>query len=184
MARVDVRVDDFEDGALPRVCASSGAPADGLYKVEATYKPSWPAVFIVLGPIGWLVMLVAAAGNTRRVTGLVPFADAAHQRMVRVRWVNWRRALEVAAGTVVGVVLLALLNQTTVAIVVAFVGVAVTIGFWVAGSRPPGSVGVKLARNGRSIEMVNVSDAFIAGYREQEVRRRAVRQHTTDSSGV
>lgn len=35
MTTVELRVDDFEDGVLPQVCASSGRPTGSLYRFRA-----------------------------------------------------------------------------------------------------------------------------------------------------
>ena len=182
VTRMSVRIEDFEDGALPRLCASSGESADRLYAMTAAYKPSWPVVFVVLGPVGWIVMLVVAAGSDRRVTGYVPFADVAQQQMRSRRWANWRHALEAFGASALAGVLLGVAHLGVAAVGVALVGLLATSGFWAAGARPRGSIGVKLARNGRSVEFSDVSPAFARRYHDQESQRLAARQALADLS--
>jgi hypothetical protein len=46
VARVAVRVVDFGDGVLPRVCASSGDEATRLHRMQARHNPWWPLALI------------------------------------------------------------------------------------------------------------------------------------------
>jgi hypothetical protein len=176
MARLTVRVDDFEDGAFPRVCVSSGDPADRPYELTASYKPSWPVVFLLLGPIGWVIMLVAALGTERKVTGTLPMSDVRHARMCQARRTQRRHALEVVGLTIALAAVLTVLDLGTATIVVVAIGIVATGAFWTASAAPKGSVGIKLSRNGRTVELTDVADAFADRYREQEARRRAERE--------
>lgn len=172
MARLAVRIDDFEDGRLPSCCASTGGEPDRLYRIEARYHPGWPLVFLLLGPIGVVIALVVAAGVSRQVSGLVPLTDDAHQRAVAAR----RAATEFAVGalvlTVALVVALVRLGHGAPAVGAGVIGVAVTAWCAVSASRPPGSIGASLDRNGRSVHLTDVAPGFAAAYRAQERDRR------------
>jgi hypothetical protein len=171
-----VRVDDFEDGALPAVCVASGEPSDGWYRMRAAYKPSWPVAFILLGPIGCIVMLVVAAGLERHVDGHVPFCDAAYQRLRTARRRFTQLAIEVVSAAVVALALLVWIGRPGVGLTLGVIGLVVGGGLAVVGSQPPGSVRVRLARNGRSVDVVNASAAFVVRYREQQARYQANRR--------
>jgi hypothetical protein len=176
MARIAVRVDDFEDGALPAVCVATGQPSDGWYRTRATYKPSWPVVFIVLGPIGWIVMLVVAAGLERHVDGHLPFTREEYERQRAARRRFTQLAIEVVTAAVVALAVLVWLGNPIVGLVLAVFGLVLGGGFAVLGSQPHGSVRVRLARNGRSVDVVNASTAFVVRCREQQARHQAARR--------
>jgi len=175
MARLAVRVEDFEDGAFAPVCVATGGAADRAYARRASYRPSWPVVFILLGPIGWIVMLVAAAGTERTVTGELPMADAAHARLRQARRTQWRRGVEVGVAAVVLTVVLAVLDHGGAALLVGAAGLVAAGAFWTAGSQPKGTVSATLSRNGRTVELTGVADEFVDRYQRQEADRRARR---------
>ena len=79
MATIELRVDDFEDGVLPRVCASSGEPADGLVPVPGdAWRLAWPVLLLLFGPIGFVAMVVVMALLHGHVDGWLPLSDRAH----------------------------------------------------------------------------------------------------------
>ena len=66
-------VDDAVLGRFPPVCAKTGAPADGWLSVTETVGRSggvatpWLLLLLVLGPLGWVALLVIAlAGSGQR----------------------------------------------------------------------------------------------------------------------
>ncbi len=175
MATVDVRVDDFEDGALPRICAASGVAADRPYGMRACYRPSWPVIFILLGPLGWLIMLVVAAGTERRVDGSLPFADTAYDRTRSARRSALIHLGEVVVLTVGFLVLFGWLGSGRSQVGALVVGLVVGGACAVRASQPPGSVAVKLSRNQRHVTLRDVAPEFAAAYADQEARRVARR---------
>jgi hypothetical protein len=53
MAAVRIRIDDFEDGSVPLVCASSGASGARLYQADISSKsPGWMWLLVLGGPMG------------------------------------------------------------------------------------------------------------------------------------
>ena len=86
MSRVTVFVDDVVQGHLPYVCAKTGAPADGLERIERSIGGSgfW-ILLIFLGPIGWIALFALSLINSRTLTVRIPMSFAAinHERMLR-----------------------------------------------------------------------------------------------------
>src|SRR3954447_16017408 len=86
MAAAEVWVDDAVRGNLPGVCVKTGAPADGLVRIEEEHGSlglAWLLVF--LGPIGWIVLIALLATNRRELfTVRLPYSNAAWQRERRL----------------------------------------------------------------------------------------------------
>jgi hypothetical protein len=171
VARVAVRVVDFEDGALPRICASTGAEVTLLYQIPARHNPWWPYLLVLAGPIGWIAMLVISASVGRDLPGYVPFSDVGHQRMVRSQFMTGA-----LTGAVVTAFSLAVLGRGSAAVVVGGIGLLVAAAGGVAAMRPAGSIGASLNPNGRTVDLIGVSRRFVERYDAQEARRRAERQ--------
>jgi hypothetical protein len=176
VARVAVRVVDFEDSAFPRLCASTGDEATRLYRMPARHDPWWPFLLVLAGPIGWVLMIVVVASVRRELSGYVPFSDAAHERMVESR----RTRMQFTLGALVGVVVtgfsLAAMGRGSTAVVVGLIGLVVAAVGWMAAGRPAGSISVSLNPNGRTVDLIGVSRRFSECYQDQEARRRAERQ--------
>lgn len=171
MATIELRVDDFEDGVLPRRCASSGAPADGLYRFRATRGAWWPLLLLLGGPVGVVAMIVVMAMLHGRVDGWLPLSDRAHAAVRTARRRAVVRLAEVAGAVIVAGGLLAWFGWIPAAVAVCLAG-SVAVGWCVATVfRPEGSIGVRWARNGRIVTLVDVSDEFAAAYRAQDARR-------------
>jgi hypothetical protein len=103
-AEVLVFVDDYVLGRLPGVCAVTGHPTDDQIKIRSrTDQLSWAAsiFLILLGPLGWLALLVIGLA-TPTLTGWLPYSiGEAIRRKEQRRFV--------AIGTVAGVIGLLLL---------------------------------------------------------------------------
>lgn len=171
MATIELRVDDFEDGVLPRVCASSGEPVNARYGFRATHSSAWPVLLLLAGPAGFVAMVVVMALLHSRVDGWLPLSDRAHQAVRASRRRALRRLGELLVVGAGGVALLAWFQWTTLLVIVVLVG-SVSIGWCVATVfRPEGSLGLRLSRNGRVVTIIDASDEFVAAYRAQEERR-------------
>ena len=172
MARVRVRVDDFEDGAMPPVCASSGATADGIYEMTFTRTPGWAVVIaFLLFPWGLIVVPFARTSTT----GYLPFAEAAQQRMRDARRVALQRLALLGTCTVLLTWGLWLLDHDTAlaALVIGLLGCAPLA---IMASRPRGSVGGRLDPNGRWLRLDDVDDTFATAYLSQLERRQITRR--------
>jgi len=87
-----VFVDDFVSGRLPAICVVTGQPtADRITRTAVVDGPSpaW-ALLILLGPIGWLALLVIIATARRTIlSGELPMSEAAYEaarHRDRLRW--------------------------------------------------------------------------------------------------
>ena len=176
MATVRLRIDDFEDGVVPAICAGSGAPADRNYVVRASSRaPGWVWLALLGGPGGLLLALLLSGVFRKSTSGYLPYRDAYQDRMrARIRTAG---AVGVA-GVGVAIAGFALLGGTWGGLgLVFFVGglLAASIGafFWF---NPPGSVGVTLDATTRWVELDNASPAFVQAYEQPEARRRAARR--------
>jgi MFS family permease len=154
------------------LCIVSGVPVERRRRATARYEPRWPAVFLLLGPVGIVVTLVAAIALARTVEGLVPMDERLAGRGDEER----RRALITAAaltGATVAVMVLvsgagsSLLTLSVLAAGVVAVGVALFRAF-----RAPGAVHARFAPNGRTVTMTRVHPDFAEAYAAQEWRRR------------
>lgn len=176
MARVAVRVVDFEDGVLPRVCVSTGDEATLLREMRALHRPWWPLLLILLGPIGWILALVIASSVSRELSGWVPFSEAANERMKQSRRTRLRFALGALVGAIVTGFSLAVMGRDSAALVVGLIGLVVAAVGWLAAGQPAGSISVSLNPNGRTVDLTWVSRRFSESYQDQEARRRDARQ--------
>lgn len=81
--RYATRLERFEVGDYPMVCARSGLRADKLVPVEAARRASWPWVFFPLHLFTWL--LAASSVQRDRMWGKLPFA-AGHVEGIAATW--------------------------------------------------------------------------------------------------
>jgi hypothetical protein len=86
MASVEVFVDDAVRGRLPAVCATTGAPAEGKFRIDqfqGGLGAAWLLVF--LGPLGLIALFVLALTSRREVlTVRLPWTVAAADRELRL----------------------------------------------------------------------------------------------------
>jgi hypothetical protein len=68
MSDVAIFVDDAVLGRLPMVCVRTGAPADGLHRIHQRIggQPGWALLLVLLGPIGWIVLIALAVTSRSR----------------------------------------------------------------------------------------------------------------------
>jgi len=175
-------MDDYEDGVLPAVCASSGEPSDRLYHSHLRHSPLWPLLFLVVFPFGIIVTVVLCLVLSRQADGFLPYSDAVQRRMRQSMRAGW-----IVSGVGVAVAALALYGLSVNAIQRAFVvflvlGVLTAIGGLFRVSFPAGSVGGMPDRNGRWITLRHVSRGFADAYDAQEQRRRAERRAERDAA--
>jgi hypothetical protein len=184
MATVRLRIDDFEDGVVPAICAGSGAPADRNYVVRASSRaPGWVWLALLGGPGGLLLALLLSGVFRKSTSGYLPYDDAYQDRMrARIRMAG----AVAGAGAVAAVAGFALLDGTWGGLgLLFFVGGLLTASvgafFWF---NPPGSVGATLDSTVRWVELDNASPAFVRAYEAQEARRRAARRAAADSHDI
>lgn len=173
MTSVCVFVDDAVWGRLPSTCAKTGAPADGMVRIQQMrggIGVGWLLVF--LGPVGWLVLIVLAATSRPEVlTVRVPMSAAAVARAQHLR----RRGV-VAALACPALLLGALLQLDPVPVAAWLVAaavaavVAVAFGATVLWTR----VGVDLDASRRWVTLSRVHPEFAAAVQA----RRAARDHS------
>lgn len=172
-----IRIDDFEDGVVPGVCAGTGAPGARLYHVSASSRtPGWAWLGLFAGPAGIVFVFLAAVFLRKTAEGYLPYVDQHQDRM--------RRRIRVSAGVAAGGFALAVVSllplRTVGFATLGYLGVALGGLALVAGlflwANPPGSVGLTLDSTGRWVEVDNASPAFAVAYEQQEARRRAARR--------
>ena len=110
MAVVTVFVDDAVCGRFPPVCAKTGQPSDGSLSLShdvrgaSSVSTAWLLLLLLLGPIGWLMLLVLALANPRQTEWLtvqLPWSTEAMERLRAAR--AQRRNLWIgAAASLVG----------------------------------------------------------------------------------
>ena len=136
MAEVTVFVDDVVLGRLPQLCIKEGIPTrDHLTVRDASSGPGFGATWllVLLGPPGWIILLVLSLAAGGGVTGRLPFSEFAYRRLVVAQRMQ---TVWIVATIVVG--LLALLGlaidtsaslAAAIALGAATVGAAVKLGF-------------------------------------------------------
>jgi hypothetical protein len=182
MATVEISVEDFRECTLPFVAVEGGA-ADHWYRYDAHHKPSWPVVFVLFGPVGWFVMIVAFLGLERKVTGYLPSTVAAQERLSTARW----RAVSMAAACVAGVAGLTWLMAATGLWQLTLPPLLVALGalgwFGAEAWSPRGAVGLKLSRSGTTVELREVDPDFVDAYRRYRARLAAQRRALAADDG-
>lgn len=155
---VQVFVDDFVLGRLPPVCVVTGQATNDQVKMRSNVHPLNPVwlLLILLGPIGWLILLAVAWSNGDYLTGWLPYSRAE----MSVRDARRRLLLIGTAVAVVGFLLLAGFLHVPVmfggALVALFAGL---IGFTALESREPR---VSLDASGRWVTIRRVHPSFVA----------------------
>jgi MFS family permease len=183
VASVRVRIDDFEDGVYPDVCASSGVAGGArLYGGQATYRPGWVWLLLFGGPPGIVGALVLSAVLRRSVPGYVPYTEATQDTLLR-RQARFVQGAVVAGAVLVGSLVVAGLSDASgyrtlsmLGFGAGVVGVLLAVFLW---TNVPGAVGTKLESNGRWVVLDPVSARFAAAYEEQEASRRRSRRAAT-----
>jgi hypothetical protein len=178
MAMVRIRIDDFEDGVLPPVCASSGRDGARLYASEISSKtPPWLFLLIFGGPMGIVAALVLASVLRKSANGYLPYAVEVQDRMrlrarLATRWFVGSIALLVCG------LVLATAAEGFGALGAVIMGIAALSAVVAAFlySNLPGAVGGQLDSTARWIELDPVNARFAAAYEAQEAARRAARR--------
>jgi hypothetical protein len=179
MASIRVRIEDFEDGVYPDVCASSGATGGTrLYRADISSRVGWVWLLLLGGPVGLLAAIVLSVVLRKTAKGYLSYTDAV-QRRIRRRSQRMLWGVVASLAVVAGSLLLSTAGTSAYrGLAVAgfaggVLGVVVFAFFW---SNPPGSVGGALDSTGRWIDLDPVSTRFADAYEQQEARRRAARR--------
>ena len=166
MAVVSVFVDDAILGQLPPVCVKTGAPAD---LVVASNRPvgglggAW-WLLLLLGPAGFLALLVIAVVGQETLTVRVPYSQAAWDDDRRART---RSKAVIAMG--LGALVLAVVVRDLFPLMWVLVGVALLIAgvtMWiVATSR---EIGISLDGSRRWVTFSGAHPDFVRAVHDRE----------------
>jgi hypothetical protein len=166
MASVTVFVDEAVQGHFPRVCVSSGAPADREARFEQRIGGSSPALLLLvfLGPVGWLLLLLLSQRG-ERLEILLPVSNEVTER--------WRR-LKQFRRIAVGAIALACLNvyfngpsPTSLVLLIASATWGLACQVWVVYE----GIGIHLDASRRWVTLKGVDDAFAAAVRAERANR-------------
>ena len=178
MASVRIRIDDFEDGLLPGICASSGRAGARLYKADISSRGSgWAWLLVFAGPIGIVAALLLTGALKRTAHGYLPYREEV-QDVIRLRSRRYAQGLvgSLALLTAAFVLTVASRDFRPLSVLLGVAGVIAAVGFAFFWANVPGSVGGHLDGTGRWIELDPVAPAFAAAYDAQEAHRRASRR--------
>lgn len=130
----EVFVDDYVLGRLPGICVVTGEPTgDRLASSIVVDGPS-PAwwLLVLLGPIGWLVLILVMVGSRRStLTGELPMSAIAYQaarHRDRLRWLY-------AATVVIALLALALAFPSFGGVGLVLLLLAVGVAAWIIADR-------------------------------------------------
>lgn len=177
MAAVEIRRDDYEDGVLPQVCAFTGARAEVLVD-HRSHRGAGAGVlfFLLLGPVGLIIVLVVDRLMRVDAKGLVPMSRQAlaDRAAVRHRWKVIALGGLVATAAGVAIAVTAGAQLQTMGVVVAAGGLLVAVLAYVG----PALTGVRGRpdRTGRSVALSGVAPEFARAYRAQESCRAEARR--------
>ncbi len=172
MSKVTVFVDDAVQGHLPYVCAKTGAPADGLERVDRSMGGSWLWILLIFfGPIGWIVLIALSVIGNKTLTVRIPMSFAAinHERTLR------RVRMVAALGTIAGIVGAIAVHQQPGRggfVLMAAAAFAVTIVFHVRVQFA--LIDIDLDASGRWVTLRGVHPNFV-----EAVNARAVAERTS-----
>ena len=179
MAKVRIRIDDFEDGLLPGICAASGADDARLYHAQIPSRaPAWVWLLVLTGPGGILLALLVAHLARKVAHGYLPYTDEL-QAVLRVRSRRFAQGFVGSVALFVASLVLVATGASGFRVLGMLAGGAAVLGGIVFGflwSNVPGSVGGHLDGTGRWIELDPVSARFAEAYEWQEADRRAARR--------
>lgn len=162
MAAVTVFVDDAVLGRFPNVCAYDGESASWRVPVASQVggmNPAW-LLLLLLGPIGWVVLLFMAFGGNETLSCLVPVCAETTER-----WKERRRDRRIAGGLLaLGLLLLVgHIGPTDLAVVAVF-----GLAFAVTHIRATlGGIGVHLDASRRWVTFTGVHETFADAVRRQ-----------------
>jgi hypothetical protein len=164
MASVEVFVDDAVRGRFPSVCAKTGAPADGMHRIEQEFGgigAAWLLAF--LGPVGWLLLVLVALFHRRELlTVRVPMSRAASEAERDIRRVRLA-STAVALGAFTAAFVR--LEPLPVAVWVAVSLVALVVAFVSHFVLLFRQIGVQLDASRRWVSLRGVHPAFAAAVR-------------------
>ena len=174
MARVRVRVEDFEDGAFPPVCVVSGRRCESTTPIElpVATSPTKAAMIAVL-VFGLLAFLFA--NRPKPVRGYLPVLQESLDAIRRRR----RQGTLLSVGSLLALLPVAILSGdladgvVKLLMLTCFAGIFVGL-YWYL--RPKGAPGAALDPTLRWLELFPVSDEFAAAYTALEDQRRTERQ--------
>ena len=177
MASVRVRIDDFEDGVLPGVCASSGVPGARLCRIDASSRtPGWLLLCLLGGPFGIIAGLVLSGALRKTASGYVPYSYHVHAKLQdRLQTYAWLGVGGVA-GIVGGLGLSMADGYGPLGVVLLAGGFFLAAFFGFLWSNVPGSVRATLDSTSRWVVFDPVSAAFAEAYEAQEADRRRARR--------
>jgi hypothetical protein len=95
MAEGAARVDDLEQGELPRICAKTGVACDGLVKDTLRVVPRWvpPLAILLIFPY-----FIGRAYASRRIESKLPIAPERIERIRTLVRSAWIALVAAAAG--------------------------------------------------------------------------------------
>jgi hypothetical protein len=160
MASVEVFVDDAVRGTLPNVCVKTGEIADGPFRIEQGMGGGLGAAWllVLLGPIGWILLVVVAASSRRSVlTVRLPYSEAAVDRELRL---SRQRGIAIAVAVVLGFA--ALVRLASIPGLVWWGGAiaAVAVAAVIHVRLKQAEVGIRLDASGRWVTLSRVHPGF------------------------
>jgi hypothetical protein len=160
MSQIAIPVDDFRERRLPLVCARTGAPADAMVAVRASWTPRWTLLLLAGGIVPFLV---ARWLSRRQEAGWIPMCGPCASRVERAR--------QLGMGYLVAGVTSLLVGGLTSSPCLARLGMAAVALAVLAGTIEPAlTVGARLDRSGAWVILTRVHPRFAAASALQALR--------------
>jgi hypothetical protein len=152
MSQFSIPVATFQEQRLPLVCARTGAPADVMVTVRASWTPAW-TWWLLAG--GVLPFLVARWLTRRQRAGWIPLCGPCASRVERVR--------QLAVGYLItGITLLLIGGLARSPCLASLAIAAIGLAALAALLEPAWIIGVRLDRSGERVILTRVHPWFVA----------------------
>lgn len=162
-------VDRVVLGDLPMVCVKTGAPAAGKVRASTSVRSvGWAWLLLLVGPPGWLALLIVVWIGGEQFEGRVPMSEQAFDRIQRRTRGAW-----IAAGSFLLCVVLAVALELPN---LAWLGVFGLVAYpvLVVGANWA-SVDLKIDASRRWVTIAGVHPDFVAAVRADAARQDALR---------
>src|ERR687892_2208842 len=171
MASVTVFVDDVVRGDFPPVCARTGLPATEIATIKVPVARPSSAVWllVLLGPVGWLILLILLGGGHQQefLTVQLPYSQGSKDKFLTRRK---DRNVAIVAGIVLAALSLALLPVAASPVWFLPAAIVFAVAVWRHWQMNHDDVAITLDGSRRWVTLTRVADEFADAVRSRGQR--------------